>query len=77
MAGASERLKLFEADLNNGPSFRESIEGAEYVLHVASPYALTVQDAQVCWVSCRSMLRVQRAITYASHGRDGGCSVTW
>lgn len=46
LPGASERLKLFEADLNDAASFKECIQGAEYVLHVASPYSLTVEDPQ-------------------------------
>ncbi|KAF6139968.1 hypothetical protein GIB67_010010 [Kingdonia uniflora] len=37
LLGADTRLKLFEADLYNPESFEESIQGCEYVFHVATP----------------------------------------
>ena len=46
LSGAAERLELVEADLNNPASFVPAMIGVEYVLHIASPYALTVSDPQ-------------------------------
>jgi nucleoside-diphosphate-sugar epimerase len=46
LPGASERLELVEADLNNPTSFIPAVAGVEYVLHIASPYVLNVTDPQ-------------------------------
>uniref|UniRef100_A0A7S1PI61 3-beta hydroxysteroid dehydrogenase/isomerase domain-containing protein n=1 Tax=Percolomonas cosmopolitus TaxID=63605 RepID=A0A7S1PI61_9EUKA len=43
---AKQRIKLFSADLNKPNSFDEAIEGCRFVLHVASPYSMTVKDPQ-------------------------------
>ncbi len=43
---ASDRLRLFEADLMHPESFDEAIAGCEFVFHVASPLRLTVDDPQ-------------------------------
>ncbi|KAI9329604.1 NAD-dependent epimerase/dehydratase [Obelidium mucronatum] len=43
--GAAERLTLKEADLNNPESF-DFLSGHDVVLHLASPFALTVKDNQ-------------------------------
>jgi len=42
----SERIKFFEADLLSEGSFDACIEDAELVFHCASPYVLSVTDAQ-------------------------------
>lgn len=46
LPGASERLELVDADLDDEGSFDEAVAGCEFVMHLASPYALTVEDAQ-------------------------------
>lgn len=46
MPGADERLELVEADLLKPRSLVDAIEGCEYVMHVASPYILDVDDPQ-------------------------------
>ena len=42
----SERLELVAADLNDSDAFTEPMSGCEYVIHVASPYILAVEDPQ-------------------------------
>ena len=42
LPGASERFKLFVADLLEPNSFEEAMHGCKYVFHVASPYILGV-----------------------------------
>lgn len=42
LPGASERLKLFEADLVKPGSFLEAFQGCDYVLHTASPFKASV-----------------------------------
>lgn len=44
LAGADERLELVSADLNQPDTFLPAVEGCDYVLHVASPYQLKVED---------------------------------
>ncbi len=44
--GAEDRLELIEADLLDANAFDDAIVGCEYVMHVASPYVLDVDDAQ-------------------------------
>ncbi|XP_010511583.1 PREDICTED: cinnamoyl-CoA reductase 1 [Camelina sativa] len=44
--GASERLKLFKADLMEEGSFDEAIEGCDGVFHTASPVLFNVTDPQ-------------------------------
>lgn len=39
-------LNVFEADLNAPGSFDEAVDGCDYAIHVASPYALNVDDPQ-------------------------------
>jgi dihydroflavonol-4-reductase len=46
LPGASERLELFEADLLAEGAFDKAFQGAEYVFHTASPFAMNVKDAQ-------------------------------
>lgn len=46
LEGASDRLELFAADLEHPGTFIEPMVGCEYVMHVASPYILTVDDPQ-------------------------------
>ena len=45
LPGADDRLHLMEADLLGG-GLAEVVADAEYVIHVASPYALAVADPQ-------------------------------
>lgn len=52
MPGAAERLTLLEANLVEPNSFDTAIKGCTYVLHIASPFVLNVEDPQVrrrCW----------------------------
>ena len=46
LPGAADRLELVNADLTDESSFVGAVAGCEYVMHVASPYVLTVEDAQ-------------------------------
>lgn len=46
LPGASERLELVAADLNHDEAFTPHMVDCEYVLHVASPYVLEVEDPQ-------------------------------
>ena len=46
LAGATERLELIAADLLKPESFDHAVQGCEYVIHTASPYAIDVKDAQ-------------------------------
>lgn len=42
----AERLELVPADLNDSKAFTEHIVGCEYVIHVASPFILDVENPQ-------------------------------
>ena len=42
----SERLELVSANLNDPGAFTEPMAGCEYVMHVASPFVLAVEDPQ-------------------------------
>lgn len=46
LPGAAERLTLVEADLLDPSSFDAAVAGCDTVLHMASPYVMTVADAQ-------------------------------
>ncbi|XP_006302493.2 cinnamoyl-CoA reductase 1 [Capsella rubella] len=46
LEGASERLKLFKADLMEEGSFDEAIQGCDGVFHTASPVLFNVTDPQ-------------------------------
>jgi dihydroflavonol-4-reductase len=46
LAGASERLELFRADLLNGDGFASAFQGCDVVMHVASPFVIDVEDPQ-------------------------------
>jgi dihydroflavonol-4-reductase len=46
LAGAAERLELVEADLLQPGAFDEAAMGCEYLMHVASPYVIDVEDPQ-------------------------------
>jgi dihydroflavonol-4-reductase len=46
LPGASERLELAEADLLDEDAYDEAVVGLEYVMHVASPFVLDVEDPQ-------------------------------
>lgn len=46
LPGASERLELFEADLEAAGSFDAAIAGCDVVIHTASPYVIDVEDPQ-------------------------------
>ncbi|KAE9603237.1 putative vestitone reductase [Lupinus albus] len=43
LPGASEKLRIFNADLNNPQSFCSAIEGCKWVFHTASPVDLEEQ----------------------------------
>jgi dihydroflavonol-4-reductase len=42
--GADERLSLWKGELLTDGSFDEAIDGADYVIHTASPYVIDVDD---------------------------------
>lgn len=44
--GATERLELVEADLTTPGAFDTAVLDCDVVMHTASPYVLTVKDAQ-------------------------------
>ena len=44
--GADDRLELFAADLMEPAGFVDAFGGCDVVMHVASPYAIDVDDAQ-------------------------------
>ena len=46
LAGADQRLELVEADLMEPGAFDGAVMGCEYVMHVASPYVIDVDDPQ-------------------------------
>ncbi|HIE22316.1 MAG TPA: aldehyde reductase, partial [Acidimicrobiia bacterium] len=46
LPGAVERLELMEADLLEPGAFDEAVMGCDYVMHVASPYVIDVEDPQ-------------------------------
>lgn len=46
LPGAAERLTLVSADLSTADAFDEVVQGADYALHIASPFVLDYQDAQ-------------------------------
>ncbi len=46
MPGAEDRLELVAADLNTEGAFDEATRDCTYVIHTASPYVLSVNDAQ-------------------------------
>jgi len=46
LPGAAERLTLVEADLLKPQSFDAAVAGCDTVLHMASPYVMTVADPQ-------------------------------
>ncbi len=46
LPGAAERLTLVEADLLAPQSFDAAVAGCDTVLHMASPYVMTVADPQ-------------------------------
>lgn len=46
LPGAADRLELVQADLGAPGSFSAAVAGCGAVLHVASPYVLTVADPQ-------------------------------
>ncbi|MBK9740695.1 MAG: SDR family oxidoreductase [Actinobacteria bacterium] len=46
LPGADARLELVEADLTTAGAFDAVVDGAAFVMHTASPYALSVADPQ-------------------------------
>ncbi len=46
LPGAQERLELIAAELLTEGSYDTATKGCEYVMHTASPYAISVQDPQ-------------------------------
>lgn len=53
---AKDRLKLFKADLMDEGSFDEAVQGADYVLHTASPFVINgvslesgLANAKICF----------------------------
>lgn len=62
-----ERLALFEAELQTEGAFDAACEGATCVMHTASPYTLTVKDAQKDLVepAVQGTLNVLRAASKA------------
>ena len=46
LPGADQRLELLEADLLDPGAFDAAVVGCEYVMHIASPFVLDVEDPQ-------------------------------
>ncbi len=46
LPGAADRLSIVEADLLSDGAFDAAFAGAEFVLHMASPYSLEAKDPQ-------------------------------
>ncbi|XP_014523222.1 vestitone reductase isoform X1 [Vigna radiata var. radiata] len=46
LPGASEKLKIFSADLSDPESFNEAIEGCFGVLHTATPFDVELNEAE-------------------------------
>lgn len=46
LPGAAERLEIVAAELFDQAAFDRAVEGCEYVIHGASPYAVNVKDPQ-------------------------------
>lgn len=46
LPGAHERLELVRADLTEPGAFEDCVGDADYVVHMASPYQLTVRDPE-------------------------------
>jgi dihydroflavonol-4-reductase len=46
LPGADERLSLWKGELLTDGSFDEAVDGADFVIHTASPYVLDVEDPQ-------------------------------
>lgn len=44
LPGAQERLELIQADLLHPGAFDLAVAGCDYVLHIASPYVVNVED---------------------------------
>jgi dihydroflavonol-4-reductase len=44
LPGAAERLSLVGADLNSAGAFDDYVDDVDYVLHMASPFQMTVSD---------------------------------
>lgn len=44
--GSPGSLELVSADLNKPDTFLPAVDGCDFVMHVASPYSLTVEDPQ-------------------------------
>lgn len=65
--GAPDRLTLHKADLTDPASFDEVANGCEYVMHVASPYVLDVEDParDLLQPAVEGTLNVLRAATSA------------
>ncbi|XP_059076791.1 putative anthocyanidin reductase [Cryptomeria japonica] len=68
LAGAEERLKLFQADLLKEGSFDSAVEGCEGVFHVAGPMVgASPEDFITCTVN--GILNVMKACTRAKSVR--------
>jgi nucleoside-diphosphate-sugar epimerase len=78
LPGAAERLSLVAADLNDADPFGAYATEVDYVLHMASPYQLTVKDPQRDLVdpavhgtvsmldACATSSRVKRVVVTSS-----------
>ena len=78
LPGAAERLELVEAQLLEPGSFDTAIAGCDAVLHMASPYVMSVADAQADLVdpavkgtinvlqACAHTASVQRVVVTSS-----------
>lgn len=47
LPGATKRLCLFKADLNDPASFDEAVKDCRFVFHVASPFIMNVKPSEV------------------------------
>jgi len=64
LPGASERLKIFKADLLGGPeAYQEAVKGSEIVFHTASPFYHGGQEDDYVKPAVDGTLTVLKAVT--------------
>jgi nucleoside-diphosphate-sugar epimerase len=59
LPGAGDRLRLVAADLLTPGAFDQHAAEVDYVIHMASPFHITVKDRRAIWSSPRCAVRSQ------------------
>ncbi len=49
LSGADQRLELVQADLGDPGAFDVAVSGCEYIMHIASPFVLDVEEPSAIW----------------------------